>query len=83
MPLLKKLKAVFLLVLAMFLAVWCVKYLFELWLPENLSLYSRAFITSIISIFTGLLVYLGIGLRLTLLKGLASINKKNQKSKSH
>lgn len=65
-PLLQTLKEVFLLVLAMSIVVWCVKFFAELWLPEVLSLYSSALVTSIISISAGLLVYLGIGSRLNL-----------------
>ncbi|GAM12251.1 putative polysaccharide biosynthesis protein [Mesobacillus selenatarsenatis] len=71
-PLLQSLKEVFLLVLAMSIAVWCVAFLTELWLPEVVSLYYRALVTSIISISVGLLVYLGVGYRLNLIKKLLS-----------
>ena len=81
LPLLKTLMEVFLLVLAMSLAVWCVKFLTELWLPEAINLYSRALVTSIISIGAGLLVYLGIGSRLNLVKRL-SLRNKNKNSHS-
>lgn len=74
-PLLRSLKEVFLLVLTMSLAVYCVKFLTELWLPEVLSLYTRAVVTSIISISAGLLVYLGIGSRLKLVKRFSLKNK--------
>jgi O-antigen/teichoic acid export membrane protein len=82
LPLIQTLKEVFLLVLAMSMAVWCVKFLTELWLPEALSLYSRAFVTSIISICAGLLVYLGIGSRLNLVKRLTLRNIRNKNSNS-
>ena len=78
-PLLLFLKEVFLLVLLMSMAVWFVKFLTELWLPGVLSLYSRALVTSITSISAGLLVYLGVGSRLNLVKGL-SINKKRNRN---
>ncbi|MBH9966781.1 transporter [Bacillus sp. MKU004] len=68
LPLLKTLKAVFLLVLVMSITVWMVKYTADSFLPETLSIYYRALITSILGIITGLLVYLGIGARLSLVK---------------
>ena len=67
-PLLKTLKGIFLLVLTMSVAVWCVKLFSELWLPKGLSIYSRAAVTSIISISTGVFVYLGIGYKLNLVR---------------
>ncbi|UYZ24074.1 polysaccharide biosynthesis C-terminal domain-containing protein [Mesobacillus jeotgali] len=67
-PLLKTLKGIFLLVLTMSMAVWCVKLFSELWLPKGLSIYSRAAITSIISISTGVFVYLGLGYKLHMVK---------------
>ncbi|MGM0851010.1 MAG: putative polysaccharide biosynthesis protein [Bacillota bacterium] len=76
-PLLKTLKAIFLLVLVMSLTVWAVKFLSESWLPETLSLYFSSLLTSTISIFTGLVMYLGIGLRLTIVKDLLPINTKS------
>lgn len=82
LPLLQTLKEVFLLVLVMSIAVWCAKFLTELWLPEAINLYSRAFVTSIISICVGLLVYLGVGSRLNLVKRLALRNQRNKNSSS-
>ncbi|SDP47980.1 Polysaccharide biosynthesis protein [Litchfieldia salsa] len=81
LPLIHTLKEVFLLVVAMSMTVWCVKFLTELWLPVSLGLYSRALLTSIVSIFAGLLVYIGIGSRLTLVKKLSLITQINKKSK--
>lgn len=78
LPLFQTLKEVFLLVLVMSIVVWCVKFLTELWLPETINLYSRAVVTSIISIFVGLLVYFGIGSRLNLVKRLSLRNQKNK-----
>ncbi|MEI5909560.1 polysaccharide biosynthesis protein [Bacillus spongiae] len=75
-PLLKTIKSILLLVLAMTLAVWCVKELLELWLPGTLSLYYRSLIISIISIIIGISLYLGVGSRLTLVKNLAMKNRK-------
>lgn len=80
-PLLQSLKEVFSLVLAMSIAVWCVEFLTELWLPEIVSLYNRALVTSIISISVGLLVYLGVGFRLNLVKELLR-NKRKDNSNS-
>ncbi|MBT2641485.1 polysaccharide biosynthesis protein [Bacillus sp. ISL-41] len=76
-PLLKTLKGIFLLVLTMSMAVWCVKLFSELWLPKGLSIYSRAAVTSIISISTGVFVYLGIGYKLNLVKRF-SLRSKNK-----
>ncbi|WP_071458648.1 putative polysaccharide biosynthesis protein [Bacillus massilinigeriensis] len=69
-PLLHSLKQIFPLVLAMSIAVWGVETLTELWLPESVSLYSRALVTSFLSIAAGVLFYLGIGLRLSVVKTL-------------
>ncbi|MBT2682318.1 polysaccharide biosynthesis protein [Bacillus sp. ISL-37] len=80
-PLLQSLKGVFLLVLAMSIAVWCVEFLTELWLPEIVSLYYRALVTSITSISVGLLVYIGIGSRLNFAKKFWS-NKRKGNSNS-
>lgn len=79
-PLLRSLREVFLLVLIMSMAVYYVKFLTDLWLPEVLSLYSRAVVTSIISISAGLLVYFGIGSRLKLVKRFSLKNKSNHYS---
>ncbi|MGN7941932.1 polysaccharide biosynthesis protein [Virgibacillus sp. 6R] len=81
LPLLQTLKEVFLLVLVMSIAVWIVKLLTELWLPEALGLYSRSLLTSIISVCAGVFAYLGIGSRLNVVKGLSLIKKRNKNSK--
>lgn len=75
LPLFQALKEVFVLVLVMSIVVWCVNFLTELWLPETLSLYSRTFVTSLISICSGLFVYLGIGSKLHIVKRLLLNNK--------
>ena len=67
-PLLQTLKEIFLLVLVMSITVWCVKFITGLWLPETLGLYSRSVVISILSIFAGVFVYLGIGSRLHFVK---------------
>jgi O-antigen/teichoic acid export membrane protein len=74
-PLLRSLKGVLMLVLAMSVAVWCVELITELWVSNVVSAYYRALVTSIISISVGLLIYLGVGSRLNLVKGF-SIKKK-------
>lgn len=61
----------------MSLSVWGVKWLTELWLTENLGIYSHALITSIISIIIGVFVYLGIGLRLPFVKKILERYKKS------
>ncbi|WP_283152155.1 putative polysaccharide biosynthesis protein [Guptibacillus hwajinpoensis] len=78
LPLLKTLRSVLLLVVLMSLSVWGTEVLCKIWLPEAFSLYSRALLTAVISIITGLLVYLGFGSKLSLAKGLL-----NKKSKNH
>nr|WP_269320394.1 MULTISPECIES: polysaccharide biosynthesis C-terminal domain-containing protein [unclassified Bacillus (in: firmicutes)] len=77
LPLFKQLQEVFLLVFIMSLSVWGVKWLTELWLTENLGIYSHALITSIISIIIGVFVYLGIGLRLPFVKKILERYKKS------
>lgn len=74
-PLLQPLKAVFLLVSAMSITVWIVKFLTELWLPEDLGLYARACVITTMSIIMGVLLYVGIGLRLTFVKRFILRNK--------
>ena len=74
-PLLQPLKAVFLLVSAMSITVWVVKFLTELWLPEDLGLYARACVITTMSIIMGGLLYVGIGLRLTFVKRFILRNK--------
>ena len=80
LSLIQTLKGVFLLVLVMSLAVWFVKFLTELWLPETISLYFRAFVTALISISTGLLVYLGIGSKSKFAKKILPSNKRKKNS---
>ena len=75
-PLLKTLKEIYVLVIVMSLAVWAVRFLSESWLPKNLNLYSSSFLISTISIFTGTAIYLGIGLRLRIVKAILPMNKK-------
>ncbi|WP_462406645.1 putative polysaccharide biosynthesis protein [Gracilibacillus sp. Marseille-QA3620] len=75
LPLFQILTEVFLSVLVMSIVVWCAKILTELWLPDTLSLYTRALVTSIISICTGLSVYLGISFKFDFVKRLLLSNK--------
>ncbi|WP_064093371.1 putative polysaccharide biosynthesis protein [Rossellomorea aquimaris] len=77
-PLLKTLKEIYVLVIVMSLAVWAVRSLSESWLPKNLSLYSSSLLISTISIFTGIAIYVGIGLRLRIVKGILPMNKKHK-----
>jgi O-antigen/teichoic acid export membrane protein len=78
--LLKTLRSVFLLVIFMSFTVWLVKYMTDSLLPETLSIYYRALITSILGIITGIIVYIGLGSRLSLVKGY--LNARRMKDRS-
>lgn len=69
-PFLKTLKPIIFLVTMMAMAVFAVKFFTEIWLSESQGTYTNALIVSIVGVVTGGVVYLGMGVRLNLVKGL-------------
>ncbi|MCA1054065.1 polysaccharide biosynthesis protein [Rossellomorea aquimaris] len=71
----KPLSEIVLLAALMTVVVWIVSSLSGNWLPDSLSMYSRSLVITIQSVFTGAVLYLGIGMRLRVGKEMLKIRR--------
>lgn len=78
-PLMKSITPVIGLVVIMAVAVISVHHLIDMNVSKAMNRYSMAVLTSILCVLSGLLVYLGLGSRISLIKGFVPL-RKNKKS---